>query len=103
MEVTSHVFPITLVRVYNANVLPTSNLRKNLRSDLRNNLRNNPDLRTAPLISSNSHPFLHIHSTSFRRFSVEGDFKTLIVPKVATEVATSVIQTGSSHGWYCEG
>ena len=69
--------PIMLARVYNANVLPTSNLRKNLCSDLRNNLRNNLDLRTVPLISSNSHPFLHIYLTSFRRFSVEGDFKTL--------------------------
>ena len=65
--------PIMLVRVYNANALPTSNLRKNLRSDLRNNLRNNLDLRIAPLISSNSHPFLYIHLTSFRRFSVEGE------------------------------
>ena len=77
---------------------PTSNLHKNLC----NNLRNNLALRTASLISSNSYLFLHKHLTSFRRFSVEGDFKTPIVPKVAIEVATSVIQTGSSHGGYRE-
>ena len=91
-----------LARVYNANALPTSNLRENLCSDLCNNLHNNLDLRTAPLISNNSHLFLHIHSTSFRRFSVEGDSKTSAVPKVATEVATSMIQTGSSCGGYRE-
>ena len=94
--------PITPVYVYNANVLPTSNLRKNLRSDLCNNLRNNPDLQTAPLISSNSYLFLYIYLTSFKRFSVEGDFKTFIVPKIAIKVATSVIQTGSSYGGYCK-
>ena len=68
-----------------------SNLRINLRSNLRNNLHNNPDLQTAPLISSNSHPFLHKHLTSSRRSSIEEDSKTSAVPKVATEVATSVI------------
>ena len=83
--------PITPARVYNANMLPTNNLCKNLRSNLYNNLRNNPDLQIAPLINSNSHLFLHIHLTSFRRFSVEGDFKTLIIPKIAIKVATSVI------------
>ena len=62
-----------LVRVYNANVLPTSNLRKNLCSDLYNNFCNNLDLQTAPLISSNSYLFLYIYLTSFRRFSVEGE------------------------------
>jgi hypothetical protein len=65
--------PITLACVYNANALPISNLRKNLCSDLYNNLRNNPDLRTVPLISSNSHLFLYIYLTSFRRFSIEGE------------------------------
>ena len=94
--------PITLVRVYNANMLPTSNLRKNLRSDLCNNLHNNLDLRIVLLISSNSYLFLYIHLTSFKRFSIEGDFKTLIVPKIAIEVATSVIQTESSYKGYCE-
>ena len=83
--------PITPARVYNANALPTNNLHKNLHSNLYNNLRNNLDLRTVPLISSNSHLFLYIYSTSFRRFSVEGDFKTLIVPKITIKVATSVI------------
>ena len=83
--------PITLVRVYNTNVLLTSNLYKNLRSDLRNNLCNNLDLQTALLINSNSYLFLYIYLTSFRRFSVEGDFKTLIIPKTAIKVATSVI------------
>ena len=62
-----------LVRVYNANALPTSNLRKNLHSDLYNNLRNNLDLQTALLISSSSHLFLHIYLISFRKFSVEGE------------------------------
>ena len=33
---------------------------------------------------------------------MEEDFKTSTVPKVAIEVATSVIQTGSSYGGYCE-
>ena len=33
---------------------------------------------------------------------MEEDFKTSTVPKVAIEVATSVIQTGSSRGGYCE-
>ena len=33
---------------------------------------------------------------------MEGDFKTLIVPKVAIKVTTSVIQTGSSRGGYRE-
>ena len=80
-----------LARVYNANALPTSNLRKNLRSNLYNNLRNNLDLRTVPLISNNSYLFLYIHLTSFRRFSVEGDFKTFIIPKIAIKVTTSVI------------
>jgi len=67
-----------------------SNLRKNLCSDLRNNLRNNPDLQTVSLISSNSYLFLY------------KDSKTSVVPKVATEVATSVIQIGSSYGGYRE-
>ena len=31
---------------------------------------------------------------------MEEDFKTSIVPKVAIEVATSIIQTGSSRGGY---
>ena len=86
------------------------NLRKNLRSNIRSNLRksfgkslrNNLDLRTVSLISSNSHPFLHKLLTSSRRSSVEEDSKTSAVPKVATEVATSVIQTGSSRGGYRE-
>jgi hypothetical protein len=43
------------------------------------------------LISSNSYLFLHIYLISFRRFSVEGDFKTLIVPKTAIKVVISVI------------
>ena len=73
MEVTSYISPITPARVYNANALPTNNLRKNLYSNLYNNLRNNPDLRTVLLINSNSHPFLYIYLTSFRRFSVEGE------------------------------
>ena len=64
--------PITLARVYNANILPTSNLCKNLCSNLYNNFHNNPDLRIV-LINSNSHLFLYIHLTSFRRFSVEGE------------------------------
>ena len=72
-------------------MFPISNLRKNLRSDFCNNLCNNPDLQTAPLISSNSYPFLYIYLTSFRRFSVEEDFKTSAVPKVAIEVATNII------------
>jgi len=67
-----------------------NNLRKNLRSNLRNNLRNNPDLQTVSLISSNSYLFLH------------KDSKTSVVPKVAIEVATSVIQIGSSHRGYRE-
>ena len=65
-----------LVYIYNANALPTSNLHKNLYSNLYNNLHNNLDLRIVPLISSNSYPFLYIHLTSFRRFSIEGDSKT---------------------------
>ena len=69
--------PIMPVCIYNANILPTSNLRKNLCSNLYNNLYNNLDLQTAPLISNNSYLFLHIYLTSFRRFSMEGDFKTL--------------------------
>ena len=79
-----------------------NNLRKNLRSNIRSSLRksfgkslrNNLDLRTVSLISSNSHPFLHKLLTSSRRSSVEEDSKTSktsAVPKVATEVATSVI------------
>ena len=76
----------------------SSKLNKNLHSNIRNNL----DLQTASLISSNSHPFLHKHSTSFRRFSVKGDSKTPVIPKIATEVATSVIQTESSRGGYRE-
>ena len=31
---------------------------------------------------------------------MEEDFKTSIIPKIAIEVATSVIQTGSSRGEY---
>ena len=54
------------------------------------------------LISSNSYLFLYKYLTSFRRFSVE-DFKISVVPKVAIDVATSVIQTGSSCGGYREG
>ena len=54
------------------------------------------------MINSNSYLFLYIHLISFRRFSIEGDFKILIVPKIATKVATSVIQTGSSYGEYRE-
>src|SRR6266704_713920 len=73
---------------------PTSKFHKNpysnLRSNLRSSLRSSPDLQTASLISSNSHPFLYKHSISFRRFSMEGDSKTPVVPKVAIEVATSV-------------
>ena len=65
--------PITPVCVYNANALPTNNLHKNLRSNLHNNLYNNPDLQTVPLISSNSHLFLYIYSTSFKKFSIEGE------------------------------
>ena len=80
-----------LTRVYNANMLPISNLRKNLCSDLCNNFYNNPDLRTVLLISSNSHLFLYIYLISFKRFSIEGDFKTLIIPKIAIKVVTSVI------------
>ena len=80
-----------LVRVYNANMLPINNLCKNLRSDLYNNLYNNLDLRTVLLINNNSYLFLYIYLTSFKRFSVEGDFKTLIIPKVAIKVATSII------------
>jgi hypothetical protein len=80
-----------------------SNIRSNLRSNIRSNLRksfrksfrkslcNNPDLRTVSLISSNSRPFLYKLLTSSRRSSVEEDSKTSAVPKVATEVATSVI------------
>jgi len=56
-----------------------SNLRNNLRSNLCKSLYNNLDLQTVSLISSNNYPFLHKH------------FKTPVVPKVATEVATSVI------------
>ena len=85
---------------------PTSNLRSNLCKSFRKSfcksLCNNLDLRTVSLISSNSHPFLHKLLTSSRRSSVEEDSKTSIVPKVATEVATSVIQTGSSRGGYRE-
>ena len=33
---------------------------------------------------------------------MEGDSKTLIVPKTAIKVATSVIQTGSSRGGHCK-
>ena len=33
---------------------------------------------------------------------MEEDFKTPIAPKVAIEVATSVIQIGSSRGGYCK-
>src|ERR1700733_9976812 len=80
-----------------------SNLRNNLRSNLRKSLCNNPDLRTVSLISSNSHPFLHKLLTSSRRSSVEKDSKTSAVLKVATEVATSVIQTGTSREGYHEG
>jgi len=54
------------------------------------------------LISSNSHPFLHKYSISFRRFSIEEDSEAPVVPEVAIEVATSVIQVGSSHGEYRE-
>ena len=68
-----YISPITLVYIYNANMLPTSNLRKNLCSDFCNNLRNNLDLRTAPLINNNSYLVLYIYLTSFRRFSVEGE------------------------------
>ena len=80
-----------LARVYNINIFPISNLYKNLCSNLYNNLYNNPDLQTALLISSNSYPFLYIYLISLRKFSVEGDFKTLIVSKIAIKVATSVI------------
>ena len=66
------------------------NLCSNIRSNLRNNLRNNLALQTVFLISSNSHPFLYKLLISSRRSSVEEDSKTSIVPKVATEVATSV-------------
>jgi hypothetical protein len=75
--------PDPLVKLDNKNLC--NNLYKNLRSKLCSNLCNN----------------LRKNLTSFRRFSVE-DFKISVVPKVATEVATSVIQTGSSYGWYCE-
>ena len=86
-----------------------SNLHSNIRSNIRSNLRksfckslcNNLDLQTVSLISSNSHPFLHKHLISFRRFSVK-DFKISVVPKVATEVATSVSYIGSSRGGYHE-
>ena len=91
-----------LVYIYNTNILPTSNLHKNLYSGLYNNLYNNLDLQTVLLISSNSYLFLYIYLTNFRKFSIKGDFKTLIVPKIAIKVATSVIQTGSSYGEYCE-
>ena len=73
LNTMSNNAPWTLARVYNANVLPTSNLRKNLHSDLCNNLRNNPDLWIVPLINSNSYLFLYIHLISFKRFSVEGE------------------------------
>jgi hypothetical protein len=33
---------------------------------------------------------------------MEGDFKTFIIPKIAIEVATSIIQIGSSCGGYRE-
>ena len=66
------------------------NLCKNLYSNLCNNLCNNLDLWIVSLISSNSYLFLYKHLTSFRRFSVEGNFKTPVVFKVVTEVATSV-------------
>ena len=82
---------ITLVYIYNANVLPTSNLCKNLRSDFCNNFCNNLDLQTVPLINSNSYSFLYIYLISFKRFSVEGDFKTFIIPKIAIKAAISVI------------
>ena len=65
-----------LVYIYNANVLPTSNLHKNLYSDFYNNLCNNLDLQIVLLINNNSHLFLYIYLTSFRRFSIKGDFKT---------------------------
>ena len=68
-----------------------SNICSNFRKSFRKSLRNNPDLQTVSLISSNSYPFLYKLLISSRRFSVEEDFKTSIVPKVATEVATSVI------------
>ena len=80
-----------LAYIYNTNILPISNLCKNLRSNLYNNLYNNLDLQTVSLISSNSYLLLYIHLTSFRKFSIEGDFKTLIIPKIAIKVATSVI------------
>ena len=67
------------------------NLRSNIRSNLRKSLRNNLDLQTVSLISSNSYPFLYKLLISSRRSSVEEDSKTSIVPKVAIEVATSVI------------
>src|SRR6266568_2624319 len=63
-----------------------SNLRRNLYSNLCSNLRSSlcssPDLQTASLISSNSYPFLYKHLISFRRFSIKGDSKTPVVPKV---------------------
>src|ERR1700722_18081016 len=80
-----------------------SNIRSNLRKSFRKSLCNNPDLRTVSLISSNSHPFLHKLLTSSRRSSVEKNSKTSTVPKVATEAATSVIQTGTSRGGYHKG
>jgi hypothetical protein len=55
------------------------------------------------LISSNSYPFFYKLLISSRRFSMEEDFKTSIVPKVAIEVATSVIQAGTSYKGYHKG
>ena len=108
LRITAIIIKIKLRPASNLNKNLRSNLYSSLRSSLRsslcsnlcsslynnlynNNLCNNLDLQTVFLISSNSHPFLYKLLTSSRRFSVEKDFKTSIIPKVATKVATSII------------
>jgi hypothetical protein len=68
-----------------------SNLRSNLYNNLYNNIYNNLDLQIASLISNNSYLFLYKYLINFRRFSIEEDPKTSIVPKVAIGVATNII------------
>ena len=80
-----------LVYIYNANIFPISNLYKNLCNNLYNNLYNNLDLQIVLLINSNSYLFLYKLLISSKRSSMEEDFKTSIVPKVAIKVATSII------------
>ena len=64
------------------------NLRSNLCKNLRKSLYNNLDPQTVSLISSNSYLFPYKYLINFRRFYIK---ENSIAPKVAIEVATSII------------